>query len=218
MRSIGCRSAAERDRYRAWRAELPIASRRAYAMGMPDLERFWTRAEVLALPEDGNRYELVDGELLVTPSPRPAHQRAILALAERLLPYVRAHGLGECYSSPADLDLRADQLLQPDLFVVAAGRNGLLRDWSEAGIPLLTVEILSPSTARFDRIVKRHRYRRSGVAAYWIVDLDARLVEVWLPEAEAPQIVGDVLWWRPSEGVPPLRIDLPAVFQEACGE
>ncbi|MGE0441453.1 MAG: Uma2 family endonuclease [Gemmatimonadales bacterium] len=184
---------------------------------MSESARSWTRADVLALPDDGNRYELVDGELLVTPIPRPAHQEAVLALVERLRPYVRAHALGHCLVAPADLDLQAGQLLQPDVFVLPNRAEGLIQQWSEAGIPILAAEVLSPATARFDRGVKRQRYQRSGVATYWIVDSDARLMEVWVPGARSPRIVEEVLAWRPSNAVPPLEIDLARMFAEVCG-
>jgi Uma2 family endonuclease len=186
-------------------------------MVMPDF-KVWTRQEVLALPDDGNRYELVDGELLVTPSPRPLHQLAVQAFYERLAPYVRAHRLVTLVLSPADLDLRSGQLVQPDLFVVRPEDGRPLREWSQAGIPLLVVEVLSPSTARFDRVTKRRRYQRSGVASYWIVDLDARLVELWTPDASSPTIVDETLEWQLDPAAPALAIDLGACFREIWGE
>ncbi|MGE0552547.1 MAG: Uma2 family endonuclease [Gemmatimonadales bacterium] len=185
---------------------------------MPELAKIWTREEVLALPDDGNRYELVDGELLVSPTPRPLHQLAVSAFYDRVKAYVRANRLGTVLFSPADLDLRAGQLLQPDLFVLATEPGRPFREWTEAGIPRLVVEVLSPSTARYDRITKRRRYQRSQVPAYWIVDLDARLVEVWKPMSESPVLVDEVLTWQPDETVPALRIDLPACFREIWGE
>jgi Uma2 family endonuclease len=183
-------------------------------MVMPDLARVWTREEVLALPDDGNRYELVDGELLVSPSPRPLHQLAVSAFHDRLKPYVRSHRLGTVLFSPAGLDLRSGQLMQPDLFVLAPPADGPFRAWSQAGIPRLVIEVLSPSTARYDRLTKRRRFQRSGVPAYWIVDLDARLVEVWAPADVAPTIVDETLTWQPDGTVPPLMIDLADVFSE----
>src|SRR3990172_2311882 len=89
-------------------------------MGMPGTATppSWTREMVLALPNDGNRYELFDGELLVTPAPAPRHQLAVQALYERLAPYVKANRIGEVFALAADLDLGGDQLSQPDLFVV----------------------------------------------------------------------------------------------------
>lgn len=185
-------------------------------MGMHEFNRRWNREEVLALPDDGNRYELVDGQLLVSPSPRGLHQRAVLGLIRRLDPHVAAHGLGALSLAPADLDLGSGQLVQPDVFVGAAvdGREPV--DWGEFGIPLLVVEVLSPSTAGADRLTKRRRYQRSGVPIYWIVDVEGRAVEVWTPEAVAPVIVRDALVWAPPGAAAPLVIDLVAYFSWVC--
>lgn len=180
--------------------------------------RTWTREEVLALPDDGKRHELVDGELLVSPAPRGRHQRGVFELAVLLLPYVRAHRLGALMALPGDLDLRSPNLVQPDLFVGAMvdGREPV--EWEEFGIPILVVEVLSPSTAQYDRIKKRRLYQRVGVPVYWIVDLDARLVEVWTPDADRPVIVDGQLEWRPDPALPPLELDLPAYFGLVWGE
>ena len=193
-------------------------------MGMPDTAghetrdtRRWTRDAVLALPDDGKRYELVDGELLVSPGPRGPHQRAVLQLVMLLQPYVREHRLGAICIAPADLDFRAGHLLQPDLFVGAMVDGHEPVEWDEFGVPILVVEVLSPSTARYDRVTKRRLYQRSGVAAYWIVDLDARLVEVWTPESLSPAIVDDTLTWQPDLGTPPLVIELGSFFASVHG-
>ena len=186
-------------------------------MGM-SATKTWTREEVLALHDDGSRYELIDGELLVSPAPRGRHQRAVFCLYDRIQPFVRDHRIGTTVPLPGDLDLRSGQLVQPDLFVGAMvdGREPV--EWEEFGIPILIAEVLSPSTTRYDREVKRSRYQRSGVPVYWIVDLEARRVEVWTPEAAEARIVGDVLPWRPDPGVPGLEIDLPAYFRRVRGE
>jgi Uma2 family endonuclease len=183
-------------------------------MGMPALDqsRRWTREEVLALPDDGNRYELVDGELLVSGTPRPAHQRAVQELHAILQPYVKEHRLGMLMALPADLDLSSDQIVQPDLWVAAVPAGRRIETWEEVGIPFLVVEVLSHSTARFDRVTKRIRYQKSGVATYWIVDLDARVVEVWTPEAERPEVIDQLLPWQPRPGIAAIRIDLPTFF------
>jgi Uma2 family endonuclease len=189
-------------------------------MGMPALAHRWTREEVLALPDDGNRYELVDGELLVSPSPRFLHQAAVLELLVLLHRYAEAHRplIGTVCHSPADLDLRSGQLLQPDVFVAPRADGRRVRDWHEVGIPLLVAEVLSPRTARFDRVVKRQRFQRSGVPTYWIVDVDARLVEIWTPEAERPIIATESVTWQPDANAPALTIDLVAYFRAVCDE
>jgi Uma2 family endonuclease len=198
----------------ARRAELHSPFRRAYPVGMPaKFNRVWTREEVLALPEDGNRYELVDGELLVSPSPRWLHQRAVGVLYKALDGYLTAHRFATAMMSPADLDLRAGQVVQPDVFV-AAGIGD--REWTEVGIPLLVAEVLSPSRESIDRDenVKRKRYQRSGVPTYWIVDVDEERVEVWTPDAVVPRIERRRLTWAPQVGIPRFEIDLPTFFRD----
>jgi Uma2 family endonuclease len=182
-------------------------------MGMPHATMDWTAERVRALPEDGKRYEVVDGELLVTPAPRWAHQHAVAELFRRLDPYVRDNAVGEVTFSPADVELDPQTLVQPDLFVVPLIDGRRMREWSEIqGRLLLAVEVLSPSTARADRHLKRRRYQRAGIPEYWIVDLDARMVERWRPDDERPEMLADALEWRPAEVVPPLVIDLPGLF------
>ena len=187
-------------------------------MGMPDLVRTWTREAVLALPDDRNRYELVDGALLVTPSPRGRHQRGVLELYRLVDRYVRLHRLGRVALAPADLDLGAGQLLQPDLFVGRMREGRPPVEWDEFAIPILVAEILSPSTARYDRTIKRRRYQTSGVGTYWIVDLDAQVVEVWTPVDDRPSLADQRLIWRSADSTPPLDVDLPGYFGEVWDE
>ena len=181
-------------------------------MGMPDVVRHWTREEVLALPEDGKRHELVDGELMVSPSPGFLHQLFVKRLASLLDEYVRYHGLGEAFGLPGDLDLGSGQVVQPDIFVLDWPANQPPATWEACGLPRLVVEVTSPATARYDRLLKRSAYLRAGIPTYWIVDLDARLVDVWTPEHDTPTVVDDTLTWQPDPALPALTIDLPALF------
>ena len=181
-------------------------------MAMPTLVRRWTRDEVLALPEDGIRYELIDGELLVTPSPRKVHQDAVAALVREIDPFVRARGIGEMSISPADLELRPGEIYQPDLFVTALVDGKPARDWADLPIPLLVVEISSPGTARYDRVIKRPAFQAAGVAEFWIVDLDSRVVERWRPGDDRPEVLIDRLRWDPAGTSDGLEIDLRLLF------
>ena len=187
-------------------------------MGMPEVIKRWTRDEVLALPDDGNRYELIEGELLVSPAPRGSHQRAVLTLYRVVDPYVRSHGLGYTGLAPADLDFRTGEVAQPDLYVVGLVEGREPVEWSEQGVPFLIAEVLSPSTARYDRTIKRRFFQRRGVVDYWIVDNDARLVEHWHPADDRPAILDRRLEWAPDIGLPPLVIDLPAYFRQVWAE
>lgn len=180
-------------------------------------EPITTVAELLALPADGLRHELLDGVHVVTPAPELPHQAT---LQELFLVMARAlQGQDELavFLSPADLVLSPRTLVQPDLFVVRKRPGQRLRRWSEVGVPVLAVEILSPTTAARDRGAKRRVYQQAGVAEYWIVDLDARLVERWRPEDARPEIVDGELVWQPEAGRSAVKIDLVAWFAAALG-
>jgi Uma2 family endonuclease len=187
-------------------------------MAMPALmPRVWTAAEVQALPDDPtHRYECVDGVLLVSPSPRTLHQAAVTELTMLLGPLVRSAGVGAVVCAPSDWVLDPRTLVQPDLFVVPLVDGRRPRTDEERGHPLLFIEVLSPSTARFDRVVKRDRYQRAGIE-YWIVDLDSRLVERWLPADERPSIHAERVEWRPAGASAPFMIELEPSFTEVLG-
>ena len=187
-------------------------------MLMPQHATRWTADQVRALPDDGNRYEVVDGELLVTPAPARPHQRAVFLLQSLLDAHVRALGAGEALSSPADVELDPHGMVQPDIFVEGLVDGRLARTWNAGAPLLLVVEILSPSTARADRTTKRRRYQRAGIPEYWIVDLDARVVERWRPGDERPEVLGESIEWRPLPGADPLAIALPPLFSRIHGE
>lgn len=178
-------------------------------MAMPSAAP-WTRTRVLALPSDGNRYELIDGQLLVSPAARPSHQVACFLLGQRLDQYLQKHGLGRVLPLAADLEPEPGQLTQPDVFVLPPGPP--LTRWEDAPLPFLVVEVLSPSTARYDRGLKRRFYQRTGVQEYWVIDLDARVVERWQPRDERPEILAGTLTWQPRPGVEPLILDLDGYF------
>jgi Uma2 family endonuclease len=184
-------------------------------MAMPGLRRRWTAADVRALMDETRptpRYELIDGELLVTPSPSPVHQRAVRLLQQILGDYCLAHSLGEVFQSPADLSLDGESIVQPDLFVVPPLTTPLRRDWSLVRSILLAVEVLSPSSVRHDRVTKRRFFQRVGVPEYWIIDLEDRRVERWRPFGPYAALLDRQVSWQPSGAAAPLVIDLPNLF------
>jgi len=187
-------------------------------MGMPAINvRRWRAADIRELPDTpGKRFECVDGELLVSPSPRLAHQSAVLFLASRLYEYCRAQASGAVFTAPGDVELDPLTLVQPDVFVLplVEGRRPVNNE--DVHQALLFIEVLSPSTARFDRVVKRARYQRYGVE-YWIVDLDARLVERWDVGADRPLIVTEAVTWQPPGAREPIVISVHELFVEALG-
>ncbi len=180
--------------------------------------RGWTAEMLDELPDDGNRYEIIDGELFVTPSPTWRHGDAAMELFRLLDSYVRAHALGHVKVAPQDVVYSRRTVVVPDLFVVPLVGGRKPRTWAEAGRLLLAVEVLSPGSQRADRWAKRVLYQRENVPEYWIVDVDARLVERWRPGDERPEIVGDRLEWQPEASRPALAIDLAKYFAEVIGE
>jgi Uma2 family endonuclease len=154
----------------------------------------------------------------VTPAPSWGHQDLSKHLLLVLDAYVTAHRLGKLLMAPADVELSDDTVVEPDLFVVPLVDGKPPQSWQDVGRLLLVVEILSPSTARADRTVKRPRYQREAIPEYWIVDGDARIVERWRPEDERPEVLTDRLAWNPDSAIAPLLIDLAALFTAAVGK
>jgi len=186
-------------------------------MAMPAQPTEWTVEMVRALPDDGNRYEVVGGELFVTPAPSWTHQQAVLELALLLTPYVRAHAIGEVYIAPAEVMFGPRDMVEPDLFVVPLVNGASPRAWEEVGRLLLAIEVLSRSTIRADRGRKRELYQDKNVPEYWIIDLDERRVERWRPGVATPETLTSNLEWRPDRFTEPLIIDLPRYFARVIG-
>jgi len=171
----------------------------------------WTAAMVRELPDDGYRYECVDGALLVTPAPRPVHQLVVARLMARLIPYLAAHAPTLlAHASASEITWGEERTyLQPDVYVAPEAE---FRDWTDVRSLALAVEVLSPSSVRHDRVTKRPVYQRHHVGTYWVVDIDVRTVEVWHPDDERPAIATEVLAWQLDDRAPELRIPLTELF------
>jgi Uma2 family endonuclease len=142
--------------------------------------RSFTYEDYLLFPDDGKRYEIVDGEKLVTPAPFIAHQRASTNLTRILSTWTSANGSGETFHAPFDVILSPADVVQPDSIVIGRERADIITPKNVAGAPDLVVEILSESTRKTDFLVKRKTYERFGVREYWIVDPEIRRVEVFV--------------------------------------
>ena len=114
--------------------------------------------------------------------------------------------------SPADLELSSGSIVQPDIFVIPPPGGGPIASWTDVSALLLAVEVLSPSTARADRVLKRAHYQRAGVPEYWIVDNDTQAIERWRPTDERPEILAERIAWEPEGATQPLVIDLEKFF------
>ena len=138
----------------------------------------YTHADLLQLPDDGKRREIIDGDLYVTPSPVNYHQKILLNLTGAFWVFLENHPLGELRFAPLDVILSEHDVLEPDLLLVLNEHQDILQDWVR-GAPDLVVEILSPSTESRDRGIKLKAYARFGIGEYWIVDPHALAVEVY---------------------------------------
>ncbi|MFT4298739.1 MAG: Uma2 family endonuclease [Aeromicrobium sp.] len=136
--------------------------------------RHWTRDALERLPDDGNRYELIDGTLIVSPAPARVHQRASKQLF--LLLHAGASAGLEVFYAPFDVAMADDTVMQPDLLVAP---SGAFTDRNLPTAPLLAVEILSPSTRGVDLLLKKERLQRGGCPHYWVVDPDAPSITAW---------------------------------------
>ncbi len=149
-------------------------------------------------PQDGNRYEIVDGELLVTPAPTPIHQRVVMRLLRILDPYIQRHRLGELWPGPIDVITGPRTMLEPDIAVGLGLEARRLTSWRDLGRLALVIEVLSPSSEPFDRGKK--------------VDPEASLMERWRRGEERPTLCRDRLEWQPEPSVEPLMIEVPELF------
>ncbi|MDZ7631525.1 MAG: Uma2 family endonuclease [Gemmatimonadaceae bacterium] len=177
----------------------------------------YTVEEVLAIPWDGNRREVLGGELFVTPAPVLMHQRTVSLLGQMLAHFSAAIG-GEMFNAPGDIVLTPETLVQPDVFVAPLDPATPLREWSQIEHLLLVVEVVSPRTAKRDRTIKRDYYQSRRIPEYWIVDTVARQVERWRPDSTEAEVLRDLIIWHPAADHAPLTIDLVAFFRTVWAE
>ena len=177
----------------------------------------WTADDLDLLPDDGNRYEVVDGELFVTPAPSLPHQAVLGQLYLRLHEFVTAHRTGWVFFAPGDVHVDAKNRVQPDIFVVPRLAERRPASWKDAPRPILVVEVLSDSTGRRDLGPKRGLYSAAGIAEYWIVDWEARNVRV-VRHGEPDVVAHDRIEWTPTGAAGSLAIDLHALFHEALDD
>lgn len=176
-----------------------------------------TADDLLALPEDGLRHELIDGEHYVTPSPRYAHQAVVGNLHLALGLHLRGTPVGVAVLGPFDIVLSRYDVVVPDLVYFTNERlQKVVGEQNAQGPPNLAIEVLSPSTRRRDEVLKRRLYERSGVDEYWLVDPELATVKIYRAEAgrftrtELSVEDGDVLKTPLLEG---FALPLRAVFE-----
>ena len=179
---------------------------------LPDVPGPYLRASALdAFPDDGNRYEVVYGELLVSPSPGYGHQELLRRLVRQMDGYLDGHPTAHLVFAPSTVEGGVDTAVEPDLYLIpkSVARSGERHRLEHL---LLVLEVLSPSTTRADRFTKRRLYQEAGVPTYWIVDLAAEAIEVWTPTATFPLVARERVEWRAPDAAEPLVLDVPALF------
>ena len=173
----------------------------------------WTYEDLFALPDDGRRYEIIEGELFEMPAPNWDHATTVMNLILLLAPVVRALG-GRIATAPLDVFFQGADPVQPDIVVILPGWSGTLPQRGPQGAPDLAIEVLSPSNRGHDLLTKRALYARGGVREYWLVDPEARTVEVLVLDRDAFHTVQVAA--GEDEAISPLlgdvRFSLPDVF------
>ncbi len=181
-------------------------------MAMATLVPRYTAEEIRHFPDDRLRYEVIRGELFVTPAPGTPHQRAVGELYRLLQEYLERYQLGEAIVSPFEVEFAEDTAVQPDVIVILNDRADRLAPERFYGAPTLALEVISYSSKRTDRLQKRLLYQEEAVPEYWIVDAELRRVERCTPGAAEPELLTERLVWAPVAAIPPLTLDLPALF------
>ncbi|MGQ0745158.1 MAG: Uma2 family endonuclease [Acidimicrobiales bacterium] len=171
-----------------------------------------TYDDFAAFPDDGVRRELIDGEVVVSPSPGTRHQDVVGELYGTFWTHLKAHGGGRVFVAPYDVVLGPHQVVEPDIVFVADANVGIVGDLNIAGAPTLLIEVVSDSHT--DRVRKRDLYGRHGVGEYWVVDPDGDRVEVHLLEAGASRYPKPVIF-EPGETVSPAC--LPGLVIDVAG-
>ena len=178
-------------------------------MHMANVVKQWTLEEVHSLPDDGNKYELVRGELFVTPPPTDPHETIGARLTRLLDPYVESQRLGYVFHPRSVMRFEGSEV-EPDL-MVRAPHTKADASWDDAPVPILIVEILSPSTRRRDQVQKRGLYMDAGVAEYWMGDGERRTITAVRP-GQGDVVAREVLVWSPPGVSVSLTLEVARVF------
>ena len=151
----------------------------SFPQSIPPGKILLTYDDYCLLPNDRNRYEILDGELSVTPAPATKHQTALGNLYRFLANYVVANQVGKLFIAPTDLILASTTVVQPDLIFIGNDRRHIVTERAIEGPPTLVIEILSPTTHRIDRVTKAQLYAKHNVPNYWLIDPDQRTLEAY---------------------------------------
>ena len=192
--------------------ELSVVTPADWVPGPP--QGSWTYDDYAALPDDGNRYEIVNGVLIMAPAPGPEHQSIAVRIAYYMFPHIDLAGIGKLFTAPLDVDLGPKNVYQPDLVVVLNTHLDRVAEKKIIGAPDLVVEVASPSTAAYDRLTKYEKYAHAGIREYWMVKPKSRSVEVLVLEGREYRSLGIFRGEQtlPSRIVPDLPVGVERFF------
>jgi len=141
--------------------------------------------DLIELPDDGNRYEIIDGELIMSPSPKIIHQAVSRNLEYELITFAKKNNSGYVYHAPCDVFFDDFNVLQPDIIFITSQNKNIITEANIKGVPDLVMEILSPSTGYYDLVSKKEKYEQYGIKEYWIVDPEKQWIEIYVLENNA---------------------------------
>ena len=180
---------------------------------MSSVVKHWTYDDLLALPEDNLRHEIIDGEHVVSPSPFTKHQLVVMNISGRLFVYLLQNPVGQVFTAPFDVIFAPDNVTEPDVLYISKERSSVLTEKNVQGAPDLVVEVISETGRRRDEVQKKSVYERFGVAEYWIADPKTDTIRIYRRGAyDAPVTLrgGDPLT---SPLFPGLTIDVASLFR-----
>ncbi|MFQ5615167.1 MAG: Uma2 family endonuclease [Anaerolineales bacterium] len=183
----------------------------------PPPQGAWTYEDYARLPDNGVRYEIIEGELYMSPAPRPSHQRVSFDIAFVLNTFVKKHKLGQIFTAPIDVNLpEVASPVQPDVVFISNDQMHTIKEAFIEGVPNLVIEILSPGNPAYDRRTKFHIYARAGVQEYWIIDPHNRTIDVFVLRGRAYALLGN---FGPGDEARSELLDgFTVLVDEVCGQ
>ncbi len=146
----------------------------------PSVQELFTYEDYKNLPSDGKRYEIIEGELIMAPSPKTRHQKVVGNLFIQLAHFIEEHSLGQIFTAPLDVILSAINVVQPDILFVSRERESIITEDNIQGAPDLVIEVASPFSEKLDRTIKKKLYHAYGVKEYWIANPEKETVDVFV--------------------------------------
>ena len=175
----------------------------------------YTYQDYLKLPDDGNRYEIISGDLIMPPAPNTIHQKVALKIEYELLKFNDKEIKGELFHAPYDVVMSDMNVVQPDILFVKTENSGIITDKNIDGAPDLIIEILSPLSRHYDQVQKKETYARFDVSEYWIVDPIKQSIEVYLNKEYEFELKQRLIreGAAKSEVLPGFQVDLKEIFK-----